>query len=43
MALTTLDPNTALLSALGLGLSLAAMMLARRFGRFNSGNAPDRS
>jgi hypothetical protein len=29
--------------ALGLGAFLLAVMTARRFGRFNGGNAPDRS
>jgi hypothetical protein len=30
-------------AALGLGVLLLALMLARQFGRFNGGNAPDRS
>jgi hypothetical protein len=30
-------------AALGLGVFLLAVLLARQFGRFNGGNAPDRS
>lgn len=31
------------IAALGLGILLLAVMSARRFGRFNGGNMPDRS
>jgi hypothetical protein len=35
------DPSNA--AALGLGMFLLAVTSARQFGRFNGGNAPDRS
>ena len=35
--------DTADVVALGLGILLLAVTMARRFGRFNGGNTPDRS
>jgi hypothetical protein len=35
--------DTADVAALGLGILLMAVLSARQFGRFNGGNAPDRS
>ena len=35
--------DTADVAALGLGIFLLAITSARRFGRFNGGNTPDRS
>jgi hypothetical protein len=35
--------NTPDVAALGLGMFLLALPLARRFGRFNGGNAPERA
>ncbi|MDG4880531.1 hypothetical protein [Mesorhizobium sp. WSM4884] len=35
--------DTADVAALGLGIFLLAVTTARRFGRFNGGNTPDRS
>lgn len=35
--------DTADVAALGLGLLLLSVLLARQFGRFNGGNAPERS